>query len=243
MTDAADLHFYFDPVCPFAWITSKWVRSVVRQRSYSVDWRFISLRIVNRERDYATDFPPDYEHGHTAGLRLLRVAAAVRAEVGRAAVGDYYAAAGAALFDVARPTKEERRADHLFRGTVEHARGILAGAGLPQTLAGAVDDTSFDEVIVAETDEALSSTGRDVGTPIITFRPPDGPSFFGPVISAVPSDADAVALWDSVIYLATFPGFAELKRSLRERLRLRALGWEPGDEDATDDWRAGRVAR
>jgi len=84
----ADLHFYFDPVCPFAWITSKWVRMVAAQRDYLVDWRFISLRILNAHIDYDAHFPPEYEAGHTAGLRLLRVAARVRAEHGRAAV-DY----------------------------------------------------------------------------------------------------------------------------------------------------------
>ena len=83
----ADLHFYFDPVCPFAWMTSKWVRMVAAQRDYSVDWRFISLRIVNAKVDYEAHFPEDYEDGHTAGLRLLRVAARARAEHGRDAVG------------------------------------------------------------------------------------------------------------------------------------------------------------
>ena len=82
-SSSADLHFYFDPVCPFAWITSKWVRMVAAQRDYTVDWRFISLRIVNANVDYAEHFPPDYEEGHTAGLRLLRVAARVRAVHGR----------------------------------------------------------------------------------------------------------------------------------------------------------------
>ena len=75
----ADLHFYFDPVCPFAWMTSKWVRLVAEQRDYAVDWRFISLRLINDGVDYATHFPPGYEAGHTAGLRLLRVAARARA--------------------------------------------------------------------------------------------------------------------------------------------------------------------
>ena len=89
-----DLHFYFDPVCPFAWMTSKWVRMVAAQRDYRVDWRFISLRILNANVDYAAHFPPDYEDGHTAGLRLLRVAARVRSEHGRAAVGPLYAAIG-----------------------------------------------------------------------------------------------------------------------------------------------------
>jgi hypothetical protein len=85
MAAASDLHFYFDPVCPFAWMTSKWVRIVAGQRDYKVDWRFISLRILNAHIDYDAHFPPEYEAGHTAGLRLLRVAARTRAEHGREA--------------------------------------------------------------------------------------------------------------------------------------------------------------
>ncbi len=84
---SADINFYFDPVCPFAWMTSKWVRKVMSQRRYSVDWRFISLRLINAQIDYDTHFPPGYEAGHTAGLKLLRVAAKVRAEHGGDAVG------------------------------------------------------------------------------------------------------------------------------------------------------------
>ena len=93
MTDA-DARFYFDPVCPFAWMTSKWVRIVQEQRGYAVDWRFISLRMVNAGVDYDTHFPPGYVAGHTAGLRLLRVAAAARDRSGPDAVGRFYAAAG-----------------------------------------------------------------------------------------------------------------------------------------------------
>ena len=70
----ADICFYFDPVCPFAWLTSKWVRMVQAQRAYAVDWRFISLRMINAAVDYDSHFPAGYEAGHTAGLRLLRVA-------------------------------------------------------------------------------------------------------------------------------------------------------------------------
>jgi predicted DsbA family dithiol-disulfide isomerase len=80
---AYDIEFFWDPVCPFSWITSRWVEQVARQRDDAVDWRFISLRLLNKTKDYATEFPSDYEHGHTAGLRMLRVAAAVRDELGR----------------------------------------------------------------------------------------------------------------------------------------------------------------
>src|SRR3954462_7331847 len=95
----ADVHFYFDPVCPFAWITSSWVRKVMAQRDYVVDWRFISLRLVNSEVDYDAQFPPEYEAGHTAGLRLLRVAARARAAYGPHVVGPLYSAMGARIFD------------------------------------------------------------------------------------------------------------------------------------------------
>jgi len=87
----------------------------------------------------------------------------------------------------------------------------------------ALDDEAFDPQIQRETDEALALTGKDVGTPIIQFQPPDGMAFFGPVISRLPSPDDAVRLWDHVAGLATFPGFAELKRSLREMPQLPAF--------------------
>jgi hypothetical protein len=105
---------------------------------------------------------------------------------------------------------------------------ILPEAGLPAELADALDDTSFDAELQRETDEALALTGKDVGTPIIHFQPPDGVGFFGPVVRGLPSEAEAVPLWDNVLGLASFPGFAELKRSVRERPQLRSFGVEPG---------------
>ncbi|MEO3758340.1 hypothetical protein ABGB19_08660 [Mycobacterium sp. B14F4] len=235
MTADADLHFYFDPVCPFAWLTSKWVRIVADQRGYRVDWRFISLRIVNADVDYATHFPPDYEAGHTAGLRLLRVAARTRAERGREAVGPLYAAIGTRLFDErgasARPADAQAA-----RALVESA---LQDAGLPSELADALDDTSLDDEIRTETDEALALTGRDVGTPILHFQPPGGTAFFGPVISRLPAADAAADLWDHVVALAAFPGFAELKRSLRERPQLVGLGADPDSIGVEADWHGG----
>jgi Mycothiol-dependent nitroreductase Rv2466c len=233
----ADIHFYFDPVCPFAWMTSKWVRIVQAQRAYGVDWRFISLRMINATADYDRHFPVGYEAGHTAGLRLLRVAARTRAEHGHAAIGPLYAAMGARIFDTAA---EPDRADGGYRGTRTFLGPILSEAGLPAELADALDDTSFDAELRRETDEALALTGKDVGTPIIHFHPPDGVAFFGPVISRLPSEAEAVPLWDNVLGLASFPGFAELKRSLRERPQLRGFGVEPGQFGVQEDWYAGR---
>jgi hypothetical protein len=232
----ADIHFYFDPVCPFAWLTSRWVRTVMAQREYEVDWRFISLRMLNAHVDYDAQFPPEYEAGHTAGLRLLRVAARTRAEHGREAVGRLYDALGHAIFDAPEAPEEAGR-DR--RGTRAFLEPVLAETGLPTELADALEDASFDEVIRAETDEALSLTGKDVGTPIIHFQPPTGVAFFGPVISRLPADEDAVRLWDHVVGLAGFPGFAELKRSLRERPQLRGMGVEPGELGVQEDWHGG----
>lgn len=234
-TPGVDLHFYFDPVCPFAWLTSKWVRMVAEQRDYRADWRFISLRIVNANVDYASHFPPEYEAGHTAGLKVLRVAARARAEHGRGAVGPLYAAIGARLFDTPR-TRSRSAADQAGRDLVESA---LLEAGLPRDLADALDDASLDTEIGNETEEALALTGRDVGTPILHFQPPTGTAFFGPVISRLPSPDTAAALWDHVVALAAFGGFAELKRSLRERPQLVALGGDPEAVGIVEDWHAG----
>ncbi len=235
MTDA-DIHFYFDPVCPFAWMTSKWVRMVQAQRDYTVDWRFISLRLINKAVDYESHFPPGYDAGHTAGLRLLRVAARTRAEHGRAAVGPLYAALGAAIYDTAGGPGA---AGDARRGSREFTEPVLSGAGLPAALADALEDSSYDELLDRESAEALALTGKDVGTPIIQYRPPDGVAFFGPVISRLPSEAEAVPLWDNVLGLASFPGFAELKRSLREQPQLRAFGVEPDQVGVQEDWHAG----
>jgi hypothetical protein len=234
----ADLNFYFDPVCPFAWMTSKWVRLVSAQRDYSVEWRFISLRLVNADVDYDSHFPPGYEAGHTAGLRLLRVAARTRATAGPEAVGRLYAALGSRIFDSAPwPESEDDAMD--LRGTRDFIVPALEEAGLPAGLADALEDESLDAEIRRETDEALSLTGKDVGTPIIHVDPPHGVAFFGPVISRLPSPEGAVELWDHVLGLARFPGFAELKRSLRELPQLRGLGVEEDETGAVEDWHGG----
>ena len=235
----ADINFYFDPVCPFAWMTSKWVRQVQAQRDYTVDWRFISLRLINAEVDYDAHFPPDYEAGHTAGLRLLRLAARARAEHGREALAPLYAAFGAQIFDTGPDPHLSEGEEREWRGTRAFAEPILTRVGLPLDLADALDDESWDAEIRQETDEALSLTGKDVGTPIIHFEPPAGVAFFGPVISRLPHDEAAAELWDHVIALARFPGFAELKRSLREQPQLAAFGVDADTVGRQEDWHGG----
>lgn len=232
-----DIHFHFDPVCPFAWITSRWVHKVAAQRDYAVDWRFVSLRIMNRHVDYESHFPPGYEQGHDAGLRMLRLAAAVREEHGRQWMGDLYTALGGSVFDIDPPTDRQAYRDGM--GTAATVAPLLEQLGLPTALVGALDDESWDEVVEAETDEALELTGRDVGTPIIHYDPPKGRAFFGPVISRVPGDEASLRLWDAVLELTRFPGFAELKRSMRELPSLRVLGVADDEVGRVEDWHQG----
>ena len=232
----SDIEFFFDPVCPFAWVTSRWIVKVQEQTDYSVDWRFISLRMLNKDKNYDVEFPTGYVRSHTAGLHMLRVAAAVRSDLGPEPIGAFYREFSSAIFDAA-PNDE-------YRETLGGPDGLisaLAAADIPTSYADAAEDASWDEVVSEETETALSRTGRDVGTPIITFRPPDGLSFFGPVISRIPDDEDAVPLWNAVTTLAAYPGFAEMKRSLRERPQCRVFG-ELDDQPDFEDWRAGARA-
>lgn len=233
-TSTPDVRFWFDPVCPFAWLTSQWVRSVQRQCGDTVEWRLISLRLLNAHVDYDSHFPEGYEAGHTAGLHLLRVCAAARDAHGPEVLADLYPAISGRIFD-ADPDEQSPRPE---RGR-EVLPVALEQAGLPAGLAAAYDDERWDAVVQADTDEALGLTGKDVGTPILHIAPAQGAAFFGPVISRLPSDEDALRLWDHVVGLATFPGFAELKRSLRELPQLRALGVAADEVGRTEDWHGG----
>lgn len=214
MSDAK-VELFFDPVCPFCWVTSQWVRSVQRQRPVEVDWRFISLRMLNDAPGAYDDRPDGYPEAHQRGLQLLRVAAAARQQHGREVVGPLYQALGENIWHASPP--EEPRFEAILEHTAEAGEPVAAldRAGLPPGLADAARDPAWDDVIRAETDEALERTGSEIGTPVVAFDPPAGPAFFGPVLSEVPPDEDAPVLWDAVETLARWPTFAELKRGLR----------------------------
>ena len=205
----ADLEFFFDPVCPWAWITSRWVTEVKNQRKYDVTWRFISLRMINEEIGYGPDSEP-WREAHAAGSRVLRAAAYAREKAGNEAVEGLYTAVGTALH------KNGHR-EGFVENTTYYLVDVLSRAGLDPDWANGADNEDFDAILREETDLAFSRTGKGVGTPILTFRPgqPNEGSFFGPVISQAPKGADALKLWDAVETMATTSGMAELKRSLR----------------------------
>lgn len=208
----ADLEFFWDPVCPWAWITSRWVAEVQRQRHYDIEWRFISLKIINE--DLVADwYDADYKAGHMAGLRGLRVADQVRLDFDGAAVGRLYTELGQ-IIHVGQVDRS-----HLRQSTRQVIAAALAAAELPAGLVEQAENDEHDAYIRSETALAFERTGKGVGTPILTFKPgqDNEGSFFGPVISKTPRGDEAVKLWDAVELIATSSGLAELKRSNRAR--------------------------
>ena len=208
-TNAADLEFFFDPVCPWAWITSRWVKEVQALRHYSVTWRPISLKLLNANNT-ADWYNDQYKRWHAMGHEALRLAVHLEATAGNQAVDSFYTACGIECH-------ANRRRDDFATSTEVFMAEVLTNAGLDPSLARYAFDESLDTVIAAETELALSRTGRDVGTPIITFKPgaDNEGSFFGPVIARIPRGDEALRLWDAVETLATTPGVAELKRTQR----------------------------
>jgi len=206
----ADLEFFFDPVCPWAWITSRWVVEVQQQRSYDVQWRFISLKMINANRP-DDEYTTPHRAAHLAGLYTHRVCDQVRLQHGNDAVGALYTALGTAFHN-------EQRRPQINEAPEAFMAEMLANAGLPTEYASHVDDDSHDAYIEQDTELAFARTGRDVGTPIITFHPgaANEASFFGPVISVIPRGDEATKLWDAIETIATSSGMAELKRSIRQ---------------------------
>lgn len=202
-----DLEFFFDPVCPWAWITSRWALEAARELEAEITWSPICLAILNEHKDYDA-LPAGYRARHQTGKNLLRVIEAVKEAEGEHRVIELYTMFGREIHtgDKARVTADWEDGNP----------GYLESVGL-EAYISAARDASIDEALRASTDEALTRTGRDVGTPIITFDPPDGPSFFGPVMSEIPRGERAVELWHAVRTIAEYPGMAELKRSIREK--------------------------
>ncbi len=214
------IEFYWDPMCPFAWVTSRWIVQVAQKLDMHVEWPFISLRFLNETKDYESAFPKGYIELHMKGLRMLRVAASVRAVEGPDAMGPLYTAFGESIWNRSPVRGQDAMA---AIGEPEHVRAVLAGLGIDLRHAHAADQEAFDEELRASTTFAMTLAGDDVGTPIVAVDPPDGPAFFGPVISRVPDAAEAIELWDAVMTLAKWPGFAEIKRTLREMPQLPLL--------------------
>lgn len=199
------IEFFYDPCCPFCWITSRFLLEVSVQRDVDVTWRPFSLAMKNNE--LAGDDDAVNEHGemHRSSHRVLRVITKASEQHG-ASVIDLYSAFG--------------RRFHLDHEKYDDAMiaDVLAAAGLPAELAEAADDTSLDEGLQASIDSALEAVGDDTGVPTIVFVSDDGQrrGFYGPVLQELPSKDDALRLWDSLVGLVSVSAFYELKRTRPE---------------------------
>lgn len=193
------MRFWFDPICPFCWMTSRWITSVAEARDLTIDWQPISLLMKN---EMGPDHP--FAEKATRTRDLLRVVEAVRAAGGADRIGDLYTAFG-------------RRIHHEETLDFDVA-AILVELGLDPALADALHDVNLDAAIRSRMDVGLALAGTDVGTPIVGVDGPDGPvALFGPVITRFPEGDAGLHLWDGVVALATIPGFFELKRTRTEQ--------------------------
>jgi 2-hydroxychromene-2-carboxylate isomerase len=186
--------FWFDTLCPWAWLTSRWMLEVEQVRDVTVRWRPMSLAILNADRDVSDD----YKARIGLGRGPMRVCAAAEQSHGPDVLGPLYTALGTRFHPQQLPKD---------RATVEAA---IAEAGLPADLIDAMDDSSYDDAVRASHDEGMALVGQDVGTPIIRV---DGTAFFGPVVTPTPRAEAAGKLWDGVLLVAQTPGFYEIKRT------------------------------
>jgi protein-disulfide isomerase-like protein with CxxC motif len=191
-TTTAD--FWFDPACPFAWITSRWILEVEQVRDISVSWHIMSLAFLNEDKDV----PESYREFLSTAWQPVRVLMAAKNHHGSEVLLPLYTALGT------------RRHDEGRDFTREMIEESLAEAGLPTDLADAMDDDSYDEDIRKSHRRGMDQVGDEVGTPTIAF---EGAAFFGPVLSKIPRGEEAGQLWDGCVAVAKVPYFYELKRS------------------------------
>jgi protein-disulfide isomerase-like protein with CxxC motif len=196
---ATEADFWFDPMCPWAWITSRWMLEVERIRDVHVRWHVMSLAILNEGQEV----PAEYAHAMENAWKPVRVIVAAEEQHGSDVVLALYTAMGTRIHP-------EGRTDY---DTI--IRESLAEVGLPESLAEAGESTAFDAALHASHNRGIGLVGQSVGTPVIAVPGPDGSpiAFFGPVITPMPIGEAAGRLWDGTLLVAGTPGFYELKRS------------------------------
>ncbi len=193
-TERTPVDFWFDPLCPWAWMTSRWLLEVEKVRRIAPSFHVMSLAYLNQDKD----IPDSYREMLAPAWGPVRVAIAAAQAEGDDVLLPLYTAMGNRIHLEGRP---------IDRALIEES---LAEVGLPLALADAMDSTEYDEDLKKSHHAGMDQVGEEVGTPVISV---DGVAFFGPVVTPAPKGEDAGRLWDGVLLVAGTPGFYELKRS------------------------------
>ncbi|MEV0588498.1 DsbA family protein [Nonomuraea sp. NPDC050310] len=198
MTVKTPVDLWFDPFCPYAWITSRWLIEVEKVRPIEIRWNIMSLNVLNEDKEV----PQEYRDMIALAIEPVRVAAAAEEQAGQAGLAAFYTEFGT------RWHNQRRNADRAgLPAVLEEA---LEAAGLDPALAGAAKEERHDEKIRKSHFDGIERVGQEVGTPVIAV---DGTAFFGPVITRIIRGEDAGRLWDGVLTVSSFEHFYELKRS------------------------------
>ena len=201
MTDTA--HFWFDPLCPWAWITSRWMLEVEQVRDVRTEWHVMSLAILNADRQGLSD---EYRARMAAAMGPVRVCIAAEQLKGRHILGPLYTALGTRIH-VQRRGRDENERPKIVPEALDEI-------GLPAWLADAATSDEFDEALSASHHAGMDPVGEDVGTPVIQYN---GLAIFGPVVTPAPKGDAAGRLWDGVLLCTGTDGFFELKRARDRR--------------------------
>lgn len=193
-TTSGTADFWFDPLCPFAWITSRWILEVEQVRDVEVRWHVMSLAYLNKDKD----IPDAYRELLAPAWGPVRVLVAAAQKHGDDVLLPLYNAFGERIHHQKRAIDRDLIAE------------VLDEVGLEPELVDRMDDSTLDEAVAASHHEGMDQVGDDVGTPTIAVN---GVAFFGPVLSAIPRGEEAGKLWDGAVALASYPKFFELKRT------------------------------